>query len=146
MYQENGAYRRERENRMSKGTLTTLDFVISVLREHEKDLALLSEKLEVILSSVSGEGVKEDLGEIQSTLNELKQKILVLDQKVTASSDSSIEVLLKQLVSQLSIQNQSLNLLVEAMGGYPTKKEVEELKASISSLNSSIEKLTSKKD
>lgn len=129
---------------MSKGTLTTLDFVISVLREHEKEMTLLSEKLETILSSVSGEGVKKDMGEIQSTLNEIKQKILVLDQKVTASSKPSLEALLKQLVSQLSTQNQNLNLLIEAMKVYPTKKEVEEFEASISSFNSFIKKLVSK--
>ena len=120
--------------------MTTLDFVISVLREHENELTALSEKLEDVLSSVSGEDVKEDMGEIQFTLNELKQKILLLDQKFSASSNSSIEILLKQLVGQISIQNQSLNQLVEAMKGYPTKKEVEELSASVLSLKSFIKK------
>jgi len=99
---------------MSRGTITTLDFVISVLREHEKDLTELSDKLEEIITSASGQNMKKDVDQIQSILNELEQKVLSLDQKIE-SRTSSIEDLLKQLMGQVLIQNQNLNLLIEVM-------------------------------
>jgi len=131
---------------MSERTLTTLDFVISVLREHEKDLTILSDKLEDVLNSVSGKGMKKDVGKIQSALKEIKKKIHVLDQKVTAMNNSSVETLLNQLLNQVSIQNKNLSLLIEAMKGYPTKKEMENLKTSIASVNSLVGKLVSKEE
>ena len=89
---------------MSERTLTTLDFVISVLREHEKGLTALSEKLEETLSRVSGVSAKKNMDDIQS-----------------------IEILLERLVEQVSIQNQNFDSLIKMMRDYPTKKELEDL-------------------
>ncbi len=128
---------------MNKGTLTTLDFVISVLREHEKEMTLLSDKLEGVLSRVSGENLGEDVTEIHTALNDLKQKIVALDQKLESSSNSSMEALLKQLTRLVSDQNQNLSLLVEAIKECPTKRELEDFKGSIASFNSLIQRLVS---
>ena len=130
---------------MSKGTLSTLDFVIGVLREHEKELTELSDKLEEIIADVSGHRLKKDMDEIQSAIEGLGQKIQVLEQNiiVTGSLNSTIEVTIKQLVEQTSIQNQSIKLFIEAMKEYPTKKEIRELTEGISSLNASLKKTKS---
>lgn len=129
---------------MNKGTLTTLDFVISVLREHEKEMTLLSDKLEDVLSRVPSENIEKGMSEVHTVLKDIKERISTLDQKTINSNVSSIESLLEKLMKQVAIQNQSLSLLVETMRNYPTKRELEELKASISSFNSLIQSITSK--
>ena len=119
---------------MSKGTLSTLDFVISVLREHERDLTELGDKLEEVLSISIG-GMKKDLDEIRSILNELNQKIGTLNSPL-------IETLLSQLVNQVTLQNQTIKLLIDGMKESPTKDEIKELKTSLSSIHRSIAKLS----
>lgn len=126
---------------MSKGTLTTLDFVISVLREHEKELIVLSEKLTTIIKSASGKGVKKDITAIQAILNELRQQIHTLDQRVMTINNSTTEMLLKQVVSQITLQNQSLNLMIETMKHYPSKQDIAALNTSIDNLNTLVKKL-----
>ena len=123
---------------MNKGTLTTLDFVISILREHEKEMTLLSDKLEEVLSRISNENMEKDMNKIHVVLNDLKQKIIILDQKAVNPKNLTIELLLKELVKQISIQAQNITLLLETIRNYPTKNELKELKISISSFNNLI--------
>ena len=120
---------------MSGGTLSTLDFVIGMLREHGEELTELSDKLEEIIADVYGHLLEKDMDEIQSAINGIGKKIQVLEQNniATGSINSSIEVTIKQLVEQTLIHNQSIELLIEAMKEYPTKKEIHEFKESLSS-------------
>ena len=129
---------------MTEGTLTTLDFVISVLREHEKVMAQLSDKLEEVLSSTSTNNLEKFMNEINAALKDIKQKIKASNQKTKDSNISSIENFLVKLVEQVTIQNQSLSILLETMSSYPTKNELETLKTSISSFNSLIQSIESK--
>ena len=129
---------------MNKGTLTTLDFVISVLREHEKEMTQLSDKLEEVLSSASTDNLEKIMNEVKAVLNDIKQRIKASNQKTKDSNISSIENFLVKLVEQVTIQNQSLSLLLETMSNYPTKNELETLKTSISSFNSLIQNIESK--
>ena len=129
---------------MTEGTLTTLDFVISVLREHEKEMTQLSDKLEEVLSSASTDNLEKIMNEVYTALNDIKQKINTSNQKTKNSDNSSIENVLVKLVEQVTIQNQSLSLLLETMSNYPTKNELETLKTSISSFNSLIQSIESK--
>lgn len=132
---------------MSKGTLTTLDFVIGVLREHEKELTELSDRLEDVLLSVSNQTLEKGMGDIRSTVNEMEQKINLLGQNIESSSslNSSIEITLKQLIKQISLQNQSFSILIESLKDYPTRKEINDLNESISSLRSVIQDISDKK-
>lgn len=131
---------------MTEGTLTTLDFVISVLREHEKEMTQLSDKLEKVLSRASTGNLEKDMNEIKTVLNDIKQRIKTSNQKTVDSNTSSIENFLVKLVEQITIQNQSLSLLLETMSNYPTKNELETLKTSISSFNNLIQSIESKVD
>lgn len=131
---------------MSKGTLTTLDFVIGVLREHEKELNDFSDKLEEMVKDVSGKNLKKDMEQIEFNLDELKQKIVIMDKKMPISNGSDMEVLLQQLLDQISIQNQNMNILIEETKSRVTSKEINELKESVCSLNASIKELMSKRD
>ena len=129
---------------MNKGTLTTLDFVISVLREHEKEMTLLSDKLEELLDKFPSGNLNKDMGEIRSALNELRQTIVVSGKGSAGSGRSSIESLLEQLVRQVSAQTESISLLVEAISDYPTKKELNELRESILLFNNLIHQIVKK--
>jgi len=129
---------------MNKGTLTTLDFVISVLREHEKEMTLLSDKLEELLDKFPSGNLNKDMGEIRSALNELRQTIVVSGKGSAGSGRSSIESLLEQLVRQVSAQTESVSLLVEAISDYPTKKELNELRESILLFNNLIHQIVKK--
>ena len=131
---------------MTEGTLTTLDFVISVLREHEKEMTQLSDKLEEVLNSASTDNLEKFMNEINAALKDIKQRLKASNQNTTDSNISSIENFLVKLVEQVTIQNQSLSLLLETMSKYPTKNELETLKTSISSFNSLIQSIESKGD
>jgi predicted nucleic acid-binding Zn-ribbon protein len=131
---------------MSKGTLTTLDFIICVLREHEKELTQFGNKLEEIVKHVSGESLKKNIKQIEFDLGELRERMMAMDKKIPVSNGSDTEVLLRQLLSKLSIQNQNVNLLIEEARDHAISKEIDELKASVSSLNACIKELMSRRD
>lgn len=117
---------------MNNGTLTTLDFVISVLREHEKEMSLLSERLEEALNRVSNNSGGKDATDTHNVLKDLGERI------------SSIESILEELLKQTASQNENLSLLIKAMGNYPTKTELENLKESVSAFDNLIRNIVSK--
>ena len=117
---------------MNKGTLTTLDFVISVLREHEKEMTLLSERLEDALNRVSNNSGGKNATDTHNILKDLGERI------------SSIENILEELLKQTASQNENLSLLIKAMGNYPTKMELEDLKESVSAFDNLIRNIVSK--
>lgn len=117
---------------MNKGTLTTLDFVISVLREHEKEMTLLSERLEDALNRVSNNSGGKNATDTHNVLKDLGERI------------SSIESILEELLKQTASQNENLSLLIKAMGNYPTKMELEDLKESVSAFDNLIRNIVSK--
>jgi chromosome segregation ATPase len=131
---------------MSKGTLTTLDFVIGVLLEHEKELTEFSDRLERMLKYATGNSLKKDIEQIEFDLDELNQRITAMDKKIPVSNGSDTEDLLRQLLSKLSNQNQNMKLLGEETKIHALSKEIDELKTSVSSLNASIKELVHRLD
>ena len=129
---------------MTKGTLSTLDFVISVLREHEKEMTQLSEKLEEVLNSASTNNLEPFMNEINTALNDIKQRLNAPNQNTAKPHNPPIDNVLVKLVEQITIQNQSLSLLLETMSNYPTKNELETLKTNISSFSSLIQNIEGK--
>lgn len=113
---------------MNKGTITTLDFVISVLREHEKEMSTLCDKLDEVLEGTGNKGIHEDIGEVRVAVNNLKMEISNLDQKISGSGDKSVENLLTRLSEQVALLTKSLTMAVETLQNYPSKKEIENIK------------------
>lgn len=116
---------------MNKGTLTTLDFVISVLREHEKEMTSLSEKLEDAINRMSNNSEEKDTTDVHAVLKDLEEKV------------SSIEGFLGELLKQTANQNENLSLMIKAMANYPTRMELEDLRESISAFDNLIRKIVS---
>lgn len=114
---------------MEKNSLTALDFVISVLREHERDLTVLSDRLEETLKSVAGKGVRRSLTEISSSIEVLAKEVRGLRAKLAASEVIAVSTkeIIESLEKQTSIQNQNIRRLSKLLKEAPNRVEVEEL-------------------
>ena len=100
---------------MARDSLVTLDFVINVLREHEKELTELSERLENTLTVVNEENIKQ-------TLNELNHSLQVLSKRIEGLRDENQR------------QKAQVNEILNKLETLPTKDDLENLRRAVETL------------
>ncbi len=125
----------------AKNSLSTLDFVISVLREHEKELTNLSEQLDNVLTKAGANNAKHVLDELCSSVKTMSRGLEVLSEKVDATS--KIDLGLSETIASLREESKKQAAQIDEMAGQfralPTKKDVRELKKAIDALGALIE-------
>ncbi|MHA2394758.1 MAG: hypothetical protein ACXAEX_22745 [Promethearchaeota archaeon] len=126
---------------MSSDPMTALDFVISVLRQHENELNELSLRLEEMIKEITGKEVKNDLGKIQSNLTNIQKNLQELNKKVSSSESSDKN--LETIIEKIEGQTQRFDILTESMKNIPTINEVDDLRTKFSSLTSNLKRLLS---
>ncbi|MCJ7631452.1 hypothetical protein MUP77_03490 [Candidatus Bathyarchaeota archaeon] len=75
-----------------KNSLSTLDFIINVLREHDKELTELSEHLKNTLTAVTGDNIKQTLCELNSSIQILAKTIEIVSEKIDSQSNASVRL------------------------------------------------------
>ena len=75
-----------------KNSLSTLDFIINILQEHEKELTELSKNLENTLTSVTGDNVKQTLCELNSSIQVLAKTIEIMSEKIDSQSNANMHL------------------------------------------------------
>lgn len=121
---------------MERNSLTALDFVINVLREHERDLTSLSDRLDETLRSVSGKSVKKRLNEINSSLERLAGEVKDLKEKLVASEVIAVssQEIVRSLEKQAALQRQNVERLSRVLREAPNRREIVELQKRIVAL------------
>ena len=121
---------------MERNSLTALDFVINVLREHERDLTSLSDRLDETLRSVSGKSVKKRLNEINSALERLAGEVKDLKEKLVASEVIAVssQEIVRSLEKQAALQRQNVERLSRVLREAPNRREIVELQKRIVAL------------
>ncbi len=113
-----------------------MDFVINVLREHERDLTSLSDRLDETLQSVSGKGVKKRLGEISGSIERLAGEVKGLKEKLAASEAIAVSTkeIVRSLEKQAAMQRQNIERLSGVLREVPNRREIVELQTRIVTL------------
>jgi hypothetical protein len=106
--------------------MSALDFVIEVLREHEKELNGLSEKLESMIKDLTEGKIKESLNEIQKNLEALLRSFEGIHQSL-----SSFRELDKTLSDSLKILENMIRSLKDVLEAIPSRAEIENLASGI---------------
>ena len=121
---------------MEKNSLTALDFVINVLREHERDLTSLSDHIDETMHSVSGKGVKKRLNDINNSIENLTGEVKELKEKLVASEVIAIstEEIVRSLEKQAAIQRRNIKRLSSLLREVPNRNEIVELQTRIVAL------------
>jgi archaellum component FlaC len=121
---------------LERNSLTALDFVINVLREHERDLTSLSDRLDETLQSVSGKGVKKRLGEINGSIERLAGEVKELKEKLVASEVIAVSTkeIVRSLEKQAAMQRQNIERLSGVLREVPNRREIVELQTRIVTL------------
>ncbi len=121
---------------MERNSLTALDFVINVLREHERDLTSLSNRLDGTLKNVSGNGVKKRLGEINGSIERLAGEVKELKEKLVASEVIAVSTkeIVRSLEKQAAMQRQNIERLSGVLREVPNRREIVELQTRIVTL------------
>ncbi|MEM2926292.1 MAG: hypothetical protein QXO94_02350 [Candidatus Bathyarchaeia archaeon] len=109
--------------------MSALDFVIEVLREHEKELTALGEKLEGMIKDLTEGKFREIVSEIQKTLETLLKDIESISQRLSAhiELDRSLSESLKEVADRI-------RSFKEVMETAPSKAEVEKLFSRLSTI------------
>jgi len=122
---------------MARNSLSALDFIVSVLREHEKELTELSERLEKTLTVVGGEYVKRALDELSNSMQILDKTLKRLSEKIDSEVDSDIRF--RETVDSLKEESQrqraQVNDVLNQLKSLPTRENLENLRRSIDTLN-----------
>jgi len=122
---------------MARNSLSTLDFIINVLREHEKELTALSERLEKTLTVVTGEDVKRALDELSNSVQVLSKAVERLSEKIDSQVDS--DICFRETVDSLKEESQrqrvQVNYVLNQLKALPTREDLENLSRSIDTLN-----------
>jgi len=122
---------------MARDSLSTLDFIINVLREHEKELTELSERLEKTLTVVTGEDVKQALDELSDSVQVLSKAVERLLEKIDSQVDSGIRF--RETVDTLKEESQrqrvQVNDVLSQLKALPTREDLENLRRLIGALN-----------
>jgi len=122
---------------MARDSLSTLDFIINVLREHEKELTELSERLEKTLTVVTGEDVKQALDELSDSVQVLSKAVERLLEKMGSQVDSGIRF--RETVDTLKEESQrqrvQVNDVLSQLKALPTREDLENLRRLIGALN-----------
>ncbi len=74
-------------------SLSTLDFIIKILQEHEKELTELSEHLEKTLTAVTGDNVKRALYELNNSIQVLAKTIEIISDKIDSQTSSNMYII-----------------------------------------------------
>ena len=121
---------------MERNSLTALDFVINVLREHERDLTSLSDHIDETLQSVSGKGVKKRLNDVNTSIENLTGEVKELREKLVASEVIAIstEEIVRSLEKQAVIQRRNIKRLSSLLREVPNRNEIVELQTRIVAL------------
>ena len=122
---------------MPKNSLSTLDFIINVLREHERKLSHLSESLENTLKTLTVDDTKQTLTELSESVQALSKTIEVLSWKVESQKNSDLGDM--QTLSSLHEENQKQKILVDHISNqletFPTREDIQKLREAIDVLN-----------
>lgn len=123
---------------MAKNSLSALDFIINVLREHEKELTELSERLENTLAVVTGDSIKQTLNELSSSVQVLSQAIDILSEKVDSQSNADVHFrdTLKNIREESQKQKTQVHNILNQLKTFPTKDDVQNLRKAIDTLGS----------
>ena len=120
-----------------KNSLSTLDFIINVLREHERKLSHLSESLENTLKTLTVGDTKQTLTELSESVQALSKTIEVLSCKVESQKNSDLGDM--QTLSSLHEENQKQKILVDHISNqletFPTREDIQKLREAIDVLN-----------
>jgi len=120
-----------------KNSLSTLDFIINVLREHERKLSHLSESLENTLKTLTVDDTKQTLTELSESVQALSKTIEVLSWKVESQKNSDLGDM--QTLSSLHEENQKQKILVDHISNqletFPTREDIQKLREAIDVLN-----------
>ena len=120
-----------------KNSLSTLDFIINVLREHERKLSHLSESLENTLKTLTADDTKQTLTELSESVQALSKTIEVLSWKVESQKNSDLGDM--QTLSSLHEENQKQKILVDHISNqletFPTREDIQKLREAIDVLN-----------
>jgi archaellum component FlaC len=117
---------------VSSDPMTALDFVISVLRQHESELNELSLRLEEMIKEITGKDVKNDLGKIQSNLKNIQKNLQELNKK--ASSSESSDKNLKKIIEKIDSQTQRFDVLTESVKSISSMDEFSSLTSNLRTL------------
>ena len=122
---------------MPKNSLSTLDFIINVLREHERKLSHLSESLENTLKTLTVDDTKQTLTELSESVQALSKTIEVLSWKVESQKNSDLGDM--QTLSSLHEESQKQKILVDHISNqletFPTREDIQKLREAIDVLN-----------
>ena len=120
-----------------KNSLSTLDFIINVLREHERKLSHLSESLESTLKTLTIDDTKQAIAEMSESIHALSKTIEILSRKVESQRSSDFGD--KQDLSRLQEENQRqkilVNDIVNQLKMFPTREDIQKLHEAIYALN-----------
>ena len=120
-----------------KNSLSTLDFIINVLREHERKLSHLGESLESTLKSLTIDDTKQTLTELSESVQALSKTIEILSWKIESQKSSDLGD--KQTLFILQEENQRQKTLVDDIANqlktFPTKEDIQKLREAIDALN-----------
>ena len=120
-----------------KNSLSTLDFIINVLREHERKLSHLSESLESTLKTLTIDDTKQAIAEMSESIHALSKTIEILSRKI--ESQRSPDLGDRQNLSRLQEENQRqkilVNDIVNQLKMFPTREDIQKLREAIYALN-----------
>jgi uncharacterized protein YoxC len=120
-----------------KNSLSTLDFIINVLREHERKLSHLGESLESTMKSLTIDDTKQTLTELSESVQALSKTIEILSWKIESQKSSDLGD--KQTLFILQEENQRQKTLVDDIANqlktFPTKEDIQKLREAIDALN-----------
>jgi len=122
---------------MSKNSLSALDFVINVLREHEKELTELSDRLENTLTVVKGEDVRRSLDELNSSVQILARTIEGLSERIDSrmTADMRFSEIIDSLKEESQRQKERINDILTQLKALPTRDDLENLRRAIDTLS-----------
>lgn len=127
---------------MSNNSLSALDFVVSVLREHEKELTALSEQLETALVEVRGENLRRSLYELSNSVQSLSQAVGSLSERLDSqlSLDTGLKGAVDDLKEESRRQKAQLNSILDQLRSLPTQDDFEDLRRAIDALRTNVTK------
>ncbi|MBS7610532.1 hypothetical protein KEJ36_05535 [Candidatus Bathyarchaeota archaeon] len=109
--------------------MSALDFVIEVLREHEKELTALSEKLEGLIKDLTDGKFRESINEIQKTLETLLRGFESINQRLSAHIELD-----RSLWESLKAIGDRIMSFKEVMETAPSRAEVGNLVSRLSTI------------
>jgi len=115
---------------MARNSLSALDFIINVLREHEKELADLSEKLENTLTVLRGEDLRRTLGELGNSVQVLSETIKSLSEKIDSQVNADM-----RLKEESQRQRAQINDILNRLDALPTRDDLTDLRRGVDALN-----------